>query len=109
MSASISTPVCAVVRTRASIVVAARGRRQLDVHAGNRQRVAERDERRGLLGRHDAGEARRLQRIALLHGAAADLRSASRDIRIDPRAIASRSVTGLSPTSTIFTRPRRST
>ena len=36
-------------------------------------------------------------------------RSASRDIVIDPRAIASRSVTGLSPTSTIFTRPRAST
>jgi hypothetical protein len=36
-------------------------------------------------------------------------RSASRDIVIVPRAIASRVVTGLSPTSTIFTRPRRST
>ena len=36
-------------------------------------------------------------------------RSASRDIVIDPRAIASRLVTGLSPTSTILTRPRAST
>src|SRR6185503_16557825 len=36
-------------------------------------------------------------------------RSASRDIEIDPRAIASRAVTGLSPTSTILTRPRAST
>src|SRR5471030_1817818 len=36
-------------------------------------------------------------------------RSASRDIVIDPRAIASRLVTGLSPTSTILTRPRGST
>src|SRR5262249_28276803 len=35
--------------------------------------------------------------------------SASRDIRIDPRAMASRLVTGLSPTSTILTRPRAST
>src|SRR5947207_2601521 len=35
--------------------------------------------------------------------------SASRDMRIDPRAIASRSVTGLAPTSTIRTRPRAST
>src|SRR5262249_20765158 len=37
------------------------------------------------------------------------MRCAARDIRIDPRAIASRSVTGLPPTSTIFTRPRAST
>src|SRR6267142_196896 len=36
-------------------------------------------------------------------------RNTSADIAIDPRAIASRAVTGLSPTSTIFTRPRRST
>src|SRR5687768_11101303 len=36
-------------------------------------------------------------------------RSASRDMVIRPRAIASRSVAGLSPTSTIFTRPREST
>src|SRR5262245_61932620 len=36
-------------------------------------------------------------------------RRASADIRIDPRAIASRAVTGLSPTSTILTRPRAST
>src|SRR5438093_2320309 len=36
-------------------------------------------------------------------------RSASRDIVIVPRATASRFVIGLSPTSTIFTRPRRST
>src|SRR5919204_3151598 len=36
-------------------------------------------------------------------------RRASRDIAIDPRATASRSVTGLSPTSTILTRPRAST
>src|SRR5262249_27367608 len=36
-------------------------------------------------------------------------RGAARDIEIDPRAIASRAVTGLSPTSTIFTRPRAST
>src|SRR4051812_25549893 len=36
-------------------------------------------------------------------------RRASRDIEIDPRAIAWRCVTGLSATSTIFTRPRRST
>src|SRR5215471_955459 len=36
-------------------------------------------------------------------------RRASADIAIDPRAIASRVVTGLSPTSTICTRPRAST
>src|SRR5262245_651876 len=36
-------------------------------------------------------------------------RRASADIEIDPRAIASRSLTGLSPTSTIFTRPLAST
>src|SRR5581483_2433422 len=36
-------------------------------------------------------------------------RRASADIRIDPRATASRVVTGLPPTSTIFTRPRAST
>src|SRR5262245_46013063 len=36
-------------------------------------------------------------------------RSASRDMLIDPRAIASRVVTGLWPTSTIRTRPREST
>src|SRR5438067_2819475 len=36
-------------------------------------------------------------------------RSASRDISIEPRAIALREVTGFSPTSTIFTRPRAST
>src|SRR3954453_17283381 len=36
-------------------------------------------------------------------------RSAWGDIAIVPRAIASRLVTGLSPTSTIFTRPRAST
>src|SRR4029079_11863223 len=36
-------------------------------------------------------------------------RRASADIAIDPRAIASRAVIGLSPTSTIFTRPRAST
>src|SRR5438093_8552532 len=35
-------------------------------------------------------------------------RSASRDIAIDPRATASRSVTGLPPTSTILIRPRGS-
>src|SRR5947208_2221851 len=35
--------------------------------------------------------------------------SAARDIRMDPRAIASRSVTGLAPTSTMRTRPRAST
>src|SRR5690349_20772952 len=35
--------------------------------------------------------------------------SASRDIAIDPRATASRAVTGLPPTSTILTRPRAST
>src|SRR5215467_11994636 len=37
------------------------------------------------------------------------MRRASRDMRMDPRAIASRSVTGLAPTSTIWTRPRSST
>src|SRR5207342_3531763 len=36
-------------------------------------------------------------------------RTASRDIVIVPRATASRLVIGLSPTSTIFTRPRAST
>src|SRR4051812_2839407 len=36
-------------------------------------------------------------------------RRASADIAIEPRAIASRAVIGLSPTSTIFTRPRAST
>src|ERR1051325_7506135 len=36
-------------------------------------------------------------------------RRATHDMRIDPRAIASRAVTGLSPTSTIRTRPRAST
>src|SRR5712671_4713977 len=36
-------------------------------------------------------------------------RRASRDIAIEPAAMASRAVTGFSPTSTIFTRPRRST
>src|SRR3954454_3107644 len=36
-------------------------------------------------------------------------RSAWRDIVIDPRATASRAVTALSPTSTIFTRPPAST
>src|SRR4051812_16738384 len=36
-------------------------------------------------------------------------RSAARDIVIEPRATATRSVIGLSPTSTIFTRPRAST
>src|SRR5437899_649739 len=36
-------------------------------------------------------------------------RIAVRDMVIRPRATASRSVTGLSPTSTILTRPRRST
>src|SRR5262245_17804559 len=36
-------------------------------------------------------------------------RRASRDISIDPAAIASRTVIALSPTSTIFTRPSRST
>src|SRR5258706_5903436 len=36
-------------------------------------------------------------------------RRASRDIAIEPRAIASRSVTGFSPTSTILTPPRAST
>src|SRR5689334_1521590 len=36
-------------------------------------------------------------------------RRAATDIAIDPRAIASRSVTALSPTSTILIRPRRST
>src|SRR5919201_1135166 len=36
-------------------------------------------------------------------------RRASRDMAIDPRATASRLVTGLSPTSTIFTRPWLST
>src|SRR5258707_15204610 len=36
-------------------------------------------------------------------------RRASGDIVMEPRAIASRRVTGLSPTSTIFTRPRAST
>src|SRR5262245_6137924 len=35
-------------------------------------------------------------------------RNASRDIVMVPRAMASRAVTGLSPTSTILTRPRRS-
>src|SRR5215831_3742368 len=37
------------------------------------------------------------------------MRRASRDMRMDPRAIASRSVIGLAPTSTIWTRPRSST
>src|SRR5215510_11787466 len=36
-------------------------------------------------------------------------RRASADIRIEPRATASRAVTGLSPTSTIRMRPRAST
>ena len=46
--------------------------------------MAERDQRRGLLRGHDAGQPRRLQRIALLHGAArGSARSASRDIVID--------------------------
>ena len=72
--------------------------------------MAQRDERGGLLGRHDAGEPRGLQRIALLDARrCGSARSASRDMRIDPRAIASRAVTGLSPTSTILTRPRAST
>ena len=69
--------------------------------------MAEWDQRRRLLRGEDAGEPRGLQRIAFLDRAGRISRSASRDIVIDPRAMASRSVTGLSPTSTILTRPRR--
>ena len=35
--------------------------------------MAQRDQRRGLLGRHDAGEPGGLERIPLLHAAGADL------------------------------------
>ena len=53
-------------------VVAACGGGQLDVNARKRERMTERDERGGLLGGHDPGEPRGLQRIAFLHRAGAD-------------------------------------
>ena len=45
--------------------VAAPRRRQLDADVRQRQRMTERNQRGRLLGGHDAGEPRRLQRIAL--------------------------------------------
>ena len=43
------------------------GDREVDGDAGDRERVAQRDQRRGLLGAHDPGEPGHGQRVALRH------------------------------------------
>ena len=67
------------------------------------------NEGRRLLGGHDAGKPCGLERVALCDGARRIAVNARRLIVIVPRAIASRSVIGLSPTSTIVTRAPGST
>ena len=53
--------------------IAAFRRLELDVGMRDRQRMAQRDQRRRLLRGHDAGQPRGLERIALLHRAGAHL------------------------------------
>ena len=107
-SASISTPVCALVRTRASILCLL-GRR-CQFHTDVRQwKWMTQWNRRRLLGGHDAGKPCGLERVALCDRATANRGQRAPAHRDRPRAIASRWVIGLSPTSTIVTRPRGST
>jgi hypothetical protein len=54
-------------------LVTARGGSNLHVRMRNRQRVAQGDQGRGLLRRHDAGEPRRFERISLFQSASSHL------------------------------------
>ena len=71
VSASISTPVRSVVRTVAVISTASSATVEVDGDAGDRERVAQRDQRRRLLGAHDPGEPGDGERVALGHAVAA--------------------------------------
>ena len=64
-SASISTPVCAVVSATAVISTTLARRLELDVDRGQRKRMAERDQLARPLRSHDPGELRRRERVAL--------------------------------------------
>ena len=65
VSASISTPVRPVVLAMASMSIVRFAEFEVDVHPGQRQRVAERDELGGPLGAGDAGDARGGEHIGL--------------------------------------------
>ena len=111
VSASISTPVTALVRTSAATRKPGRCIVDLDphLHLGQRQRMAQRDQLGGPLGRHDAGQLGgcddrpfgRRSRPHLLEG----LGLAGQQ----PDAVAVRAVTSLSDTSTMRARPLSST
>ena len=103
MSASISTPVRSTVRTVAVTATPSGPRLGQDLHAGERDGVAERDQVRRALRGHDAGEPRGGEDVALLDLAGAGSAGPSPgDIVTKPRATATRSVFGFAPTSIIF-------
>jgi hypothetical protein len=84
------------------------GQFEIDCHGVERERMAQRDQVAGLLGGHDPGDARGGQNIALGHGAIADGGERGGDMRINPRATATRRVWALAPTSTMRAWPRAS-
>ena len=85
VSASISTPVRSVVRTVAVMSTDVVGDGEVDGDAGDRERVAQRDQRRGLLGAHDPGEPGDRERVALGH--AGSPRSSADDLGRRPAPV----------------------
>ena len=80
VSASISTPVRPSVSAVTSIRIAGAGvvERELDRHAGQRQRMAQRDQVRRALGRLDRGDPRDPEHVALFRVARAHHRQRGR-------------------------------
>ena len=82
---------------------------ELDVDAGQPQRVAQRDPVGGALGGLDAGEPRDAEHVALADRAGARSAAAvAGAIVIAPLAIATRAVSGFAPTSTMWAAPASS-
>ena len=74
VSASISTPVRSVLRTVAVISTSDAADLEVDVDAGERELMAQRDQFAGPLGGLDAGHPRGRQRVALRQAACGDQR-----------------------------------
>ena len=85
------------------------GDREVDGDRRDRERVAQRDQRRRLLGAHDPGEPGDGERVALGHAGAAQQATTSAETSTRPAATASRAVTSLPDTSTIRAAPDSST
>ena len=110
VSASISTPVWAGRAGLGADPHEALVGLHLDdhVHERERQRVAERDQLRGALGRLDAGDPGGADHVALGRVAGGHRGGGGGRHAHRPSATARRSVTGLAPTSTMRARPSSS-